>query len=66
MINVFCWVPRHSDISGNEKADRAAKAALKCDVSALEVPYPELSLNLACSSGWISSPSGMIRSKINW
>ena len=25
---VFCWVPSHTDIKGNEKADSAAKSAL--------------------------------------
>ena len=38
---VFCWVPGHVDISGNEKADKAAKAALNLEVSALDIPYTD-------------------------
>ena len=30
---IFCWLPGHMGISGNERADSAAKAALQKDVS---------------------------------
>ena len=30
---IFCWLPSHMGISGNERADSAAKAALQKDVS---------------------------------
>ena len=29
---IFCWLPSHMGISGNERADSAAKAALQNDV----------------------------------
>ena len=29
---VFCWLPSHMGITGNEKADAAAKAALEKDI----------------------------------
>jgi len=38
---VFCWVPSHVGISGNEVADFAAKAALSLEVSDMQVPYTD-------------------------
>ena len=31
-IVIFCWLPSHMGIYGNERADSAAKAALQKDV----------------------------------
>jgi len=40
------WIPGHTDIRGNERADEAAKAALNSTVSAMKCPasdfIPEL------------------------
>ena len=41
MIVVFCWVPSHMDIAGNEKADKAAKSALELEISSTKVPYSD-------------------------
>ena len=39
---VFCWVPGHAGIDGNEKADREAKAALLLSESIIPIPYRDL------------------------
>ena len=36
---VFCWVPNHNGIKGNEKADFAAKSALDLSRTKVGVPY---------------------------
>ena len=36
---IFCWLPSHMGISGNERADSAAKAALQKDVSNCLISY---------------------------
>ena len=36
---IFCWVPRHIGIRGNEKTDSAAKFALDLHRAKVVVPY---------------------------
>ena len=38
----LCWVPGHANIQGNERADRAAKKALNCDVKTCLIPHSDL------------------------
>ena len=38
---VFCWVPSHVDIVGNEKADTCAKKALQKEITDYTVPYSD-------------------------
>ena len=38
---IFCWLPSHMGISGNKRADSAAKAALQKDVSNCLISYTD-------------------------
>ena len=38
---VFCWLPSHIGIIGNEKADRAAKAALSGSIVSKKIPFSD-------------------------
>ena len=38
---MFCWVPGHCGIDGNERADRAAKEALNKTITPVKLPFTD-------------------------
>ena len=62
---VFCWIPSHIGIRGNEQADRAAKAALDLEISPLKVPYTDLSVQLIVICMPIGKIAGVLPFVIN-
>ena len=39
---IFCWLPSHIGICGNEHADSSAKAALRKEISFVKLPYKDV------------------------
>ena len=56
--NVFCWLPSHTNIRGNELADLEAKSALSLSITNLKIPHSDFKSNIhqyvmnKCQSVW--------------
>ena len=55
---VFCWLPSHTNICGNEHADLEAKFALSLSITNLKIPHSDFKSNIhqyilnKCQSVW--------------
>ena len=43
---VFCWLPSHTNIRGNELADLEAKSALSLSITNLKIPHSNFKSNI--------------------
>ena len=64
---VFCWVPSHTGIKGNEKADSAAKSALDLSRTKVGVPYNDFKhcINQYIFSTWQDDWNGAVMNKLH-
>ena len=64
---VFCWVPSHTCLKGNEKADSAAKSALDLPCAKVGVPYNDFKhcINQYIFSTWQDDWNGAVANKLH-
>ena len=64
---VFCWIPSHIGIIGNERADRAATSALSQDILPLKIPYFDFKplINVLIREYWQSDLNYQIHNKLH-
>ena len=64
---VFCWLPSHVGIKGNEKADMAAKSALTLHISDLKIPYTDIKpcINTYLHDKWQISWNAAVFNKLH-
>ena len=63
---VLCWVPSHTGIKGNEKADSAAKSALHFPRAKAGVPYTDFNhlISQYIFSTWQDDWNGVVMNKL--
>ena len=66
-VIVFCWVPSHTGIKGNEKADSAAKSALGLPPAKVGVPYSDFKhlISQYIFSTWQDDWNGAVMNKFH-
>ena len=64
---VFCWLPSHVGIKGNDKADIAAKSALSLNISDLNIPFTDFkpSINTFVHNKWQMSWNAAVLNKLH-
>ena len=64
---VFCWLPSHVGIKGNEKASIAAKSALTLNISNLKIPFTDFkpSINTFVHNKWQMSWNAVVFNKLH-
>ena len=64
---IFCWLPSHVGIPGNEEADRAAKSSLKLNEAKLKLPYTDFKplINTFINSKWQISWNTVVNNKLH-
>ena len=63
---IFCWLPSHVGIGGNEEADKAAKLSLSLQEAKLKLPYTDLKplINEYILSKWQTSWNNTLHNKL--
>ena len=64
---VFCWVPSHNGIKGNQKADFATKSALDLPRTKVGVPYSDFKhcISQYILSTWQDDWTGAVANKLH-